>query len=105
MTDFQFFAILFSRMGLPEAQHCNGWFVFPRVKFHEWSASANFAEFTYLKKTNYTVYEPGFNTDKYGIFTGKLSRYSENREKRESLAQRIFRRLRSCDIDLVLVAE
>ena len=46
-------------------------------------------------KTKYTVYEPGFNTDKYGLFTENFRGTPKNRGKRESLAQRIFHLLRS----------
>ena len=56
MADIQFFAILFSRMGLQKLSTAMGIVHFFRgVKFHEWSTSVKFTEFTYLEKTNYTV--------------------------------------------------
>ena len=56
MADFRFFHNFIFANGSAKSSYTaiGSWF-FWGVKFHEWSTSAKFAQFTYLEKTNYTV--------------------------------------------------
>ena len=58
---FSFLQFYFHESVCQKLSTAMGDLFFQGVKFHEWSTSTKFTEFTYLEKTNYTVYVFRFN--------------------------------------------